>query len=69
MDNNEILRQLIAQYELRHRDVVTLFTSDFGTISQKTVERWVSGGRNMPGPMLELLHYKIKDALDAQQSD
>lgn len=66
-DNNQILRELIAEYELRHKDIIELLSSQYGAITASTIEKWVSNDRNMPGIAMELLQCKIKDALAAQQ--
>jgi hypothetical protein len=67
--NNEVLRNLMSEYKLRQKDIVTLMTSDYGTISKVAVEKWIYDERNMPGPMLELLIFKIKDVLAQQHPD
>lgn len=66
-NNNAVFISLMAEYELSHDNVIELFTSDYGTISGPTVDKWRSGDRNMPGPMLELFILKIQGVLAAQQ--
>jgi len=66
--NNQLLRGVMDEYELKHKDIVTLLSSGYGSISQRSVEAWVYDRSPMSGPMIELLYFKIKDALARQQS-
>jgi len=67
--NNVILRSLVDEYDLKHRDVAELLTSEYGLVAQKTIERWIYDYTPMPGPILELLQLKIKGVLAMQQHD
>lgn len=65
--NNVKFVELMTEYELSYKNVVELMSSQYGTISEVTIDTWRSGRRNMPGPMLELFILKIQGVLDAQQ--
>jgi hypothetical protein len=64
--NNQILRDLMTDCQLKTKDIASLLTSQYGTISYRSVEAWVYDRSPLSGPTIELIMIKI-DALTQQQ--
>lgn len=63
MTTNAKLRQLMQEHGLKNREIAELIglPVDPKRYQSATVSSWVSGARNMPGPMLKLLLIQMKN--------
>lgn len=59
--NNDLLRYLIKKHNLTNQNIADILSSDYGSVTLKSVNSWTCGFRNMPGPMMELLTIKLGD--------